>query len=131
MIIDNPIVKLDYDIAKDILCVEWPNVHDYSISETTYVLDTIVSTIRYYDIKSLLTDTRKGIIGITSQQYLEIIFKFAQDLAKTRIEKLARVVTEETLRAQQISEVSQKANLTVPIRNFSDFDEAVAWLCQR
>ena len=128
MIIPNPVVKLHYNPAQDILSVEWPEVHDYSVGEADYVLNVVVETVKYYDVKYLLTDVRKGIVDIPEPQYKEMILKFAKGLAATRLQKLARVVTESTLREEPIREVRQKAQLAVPFKNFNSVEEAVDWL---
>lgn len=128
MIIPNPVIKLDYSPAQDILSVEWPDVHDYSISEAAYTLDAIVETVKYYDVKYLLTDTRKGIVEIPEPRYKELILKFAKDLAATRLQKIARVVTESTLREKPINEIRHEAQLAVPIKSFFNVEEAFRWL---
>jgi 6-pyruvoyl-tetrahydropterin synthase len=128
MIIPNSLIKLDYDPVLDVLSVEWPDFYYYSISEAAYTLDIIIETVKQYDVKYLLTDTRKSTVDITTSQYKEIILKFAKDLATTRLQKVARVVTESTLREKSISEVKQEAHLTVPIRNFGKLEEALQWL---
>lgn len=131
MVIPNPVVKLDYNPARDILSVEWPEVHDYSIAEAEYTLDAIVETVRCYDVKYLLTDVRKGIVDIPEPRYREMILRFAKGLAATRLQKLARVVTEVTVREEPINEVRQEARLVVPFRNFVDVEEALKWLTEK
>jgi hypothetical protein len=131
MIIPNPVIKLDYSPAQDILSVEWPDIHDYSISEAAYTLDAIVETVKYYDVKYLLTDTRKGIVEISEPRYKELILKFAKDLAATRLQKIARVVTESTLREKPINEIRHEAQLAVPIKSFFNVEEAFRWLTSK
>lgn len=131
MIIPNPIVKLDYDPARDILSVEWPDFNDYSVSEAMFILDIVIDTIKGYDVKYLLTDTRNRMVDVPDARYKEIILKFARDLSTTRLQKLARVVTENTLREKPIQEVRQESNLTIPMKNFSSAGEAIYWLTSR
>lgn len=128
MVIPNPVIKLDYDPARDVLSVEWPEVRDYTVSEAMHILDTVIETVRLYDVKYLLTDTRKSAIDIPEFEYKEIILKFAKDLATTRLYKVARVVTESTLRKVPIHEVTQQAHLSIPIQNFYSTEDALAWL---
>ncbi|PRY15532.1 hypothetical protein CLV24_102153 [Pontibacter ummariensis] len=128
MIIPNPIIKLDYNPAQDVLVVEWPDVHEYTTSQAAYTLDIIVETVKLYDVKYLLTDTRNGIIDIPEAKYKALILSFAKSLATTRLKKLARVVTASTLREKPINEVRREAQLAVPIKSFDNAEEALAWL---
>lgn len=128
MIIPNPIVKLEYDPVRDVLSVEWPEIRDYTVSEAVYILNTVIETVRRYDVKYLLTDTRKGTVDIPEHQYREIIVKFARDLATTRLQKIARVVTESTRREGLIHEVTNQAHLSIPIHNFYSMEDALSWL---
>lgn len=128
MIIPNRVVKLDYDPAKDVLSVEWPDFRDYSISEAVHILDIVVETLRLYDVKYLLTDTRNRMMNVPDSRYKDIILKFAKDLTATRLQKLARVVTESTVREKPINEVKREANLSIPMQNFYTVEEAFNWL---
>ncbi|WP_162056434.1 hypothetical protein [Pontibacter pamirensis] len=131
MVIPNPVIKLDYDPARDVLSVEWPDVHDYMKSETVYTLDKVVEVIKLYDVKYLLADTRKGVVDISEPEYKEIILKFARGLAETRLRKIARVVTGSTLREGPIHEVTKQAHLLIPMRNFYSTEDALGWLTSR
>lgn len=131
MIIPSPLIRLDYNPTTDILSVEWPDVHEYSVSEAEHVLDIVVQTARRYDVKYLLTDTRRGVVDVPEQRYRELILGFARNLSTTRVRKLARVVTRETLRESAISQVTQQTGLAVPIRSFYSTEEAMDWLISR
>lgn len=100
MIIPNPLVKLDYNPAEDVLAVVWPDFRDYAVSEAVHILDIVLDTLRCYDVKYLLTDTRGRMVDVPDTQYKEIILNFAKGLATTRLRKLARVVTESSLREE-------------------------------
>ncbi|MFD3001358.1 hypothetical protein ACFS7Z_13370 [Pontibacter toksunensis] len=128
MIIPDPVVKLDYDPARDVLFVAWPDFSEYTVSEAEYVLSVVIETVRTYDIKYLVTDTRNRMVQVPDSRYKAIILQFAKDLVGTRLQKLARVVTESTAREKPISEVRQETNLTIPMRNFGSVEEAMDWL---
>jgi hypothetical protein len=127
MIIPNPVLKLDYDPAIDVLSIDWPDFREYSISEVIYVLDSVIETIKNYDIKYLLTDTRKGIVEMSDDKYKKLALNFAVNLKSTRLKKLARIVNTNTLREQTVKDVSQQAQLTIPIKNFDKKDLALDW----
>lgn len=128
MIIPNKLIKLDYNPARDVLSVEWPDFYYYSASEAAYTLNIIVETVRQYDVKYLLTDTRKSTVDIPQPEYKEIILRFARDLTTTRLRRLARVVTDSTRRLKPIREVRQEAQLEVELRDFYSVEEALDWL---
>lgn len=128
MIIPNNLIKLDYDPAWDVLSVEWPDFHYYSVSEATYTLDIIVEAVRLYDVKRLLIDNRKSTVDIPESEYKEAILRFAKDLALTRLRKIARVVPESALGERLIRGVRQEAHLDVEAENFATIDEALGWL---
>ena len=131
MIIPNPVIKLDYSPANDILSVEWPDVHEYSVSEAEFTFDVIVETIRLYDVKYLLTDTRKGIVEVAEPRYKEMILRFARGLAATRLQKVARVVTKSTLREKAVNEARQQAQLAAQVKSFYNAVEAFQWLTSK
>ncbi|WP_347158985.1 hypothetical protein [Pontibacter chitinilyticus] len=128
MIIPNPIVKLDYNPSKDVLVVVWPDFNEYAVSEAMFVMDAVIETIRHYDVKYLLTDTRNRMISIPDAVYKEMMLKFTRDLAATRLQRMARVVTESSRREKPISEVRQEANLGIPMQHFYSVEEALDWL---
>ncbi|AKD04151.1 hypothetical protein POKO110462_19660 [Pontibacter korlensis] len=128
MIIENPVLRLDYNPATDVLHVEWPDVKEYTVAEAEYAIESIVSTLRLYDIKYLLADTRKGVVEIPQERYKTIITNFAVSLVATRVRKLARVVPDLSLRAQAIQEVKQETQLKVEIQTFMNVEEATQWL---
>lgn len=131
MVIPNPVIKLNYDPARDVLSVVWPDVHDDMMSETMYILDTIVESVKLYDIKYLLIDARKGVISIPVHAYKAIMLKFTWDLEATSLQKLARVVTAGSQRERQINEVTQEILLPVPIMSFYSVEDALGWLTSR
>ena len=90
-----------------------------------------METVRQYDVKYLLTDTRKSTVDIPKSDYREIILKFAKDLATTRLRKIARVVTDSTRRLKPIREVRQQAQLEVEIKDFYSVEEALDWLASK
>jgi nucleotide-binding universal stress UspA family protein len=131
IIMPNPLVKLDYSPAEDVLSVAWPDFSDYAVSEAVHILDIVLDTLRCYDVKYLLTDTRGRMVDVPDTKYKEIILNFAKGLAKTRLQKLARVVTESSLREEPINQVRQETHLTIPLRNFYSVEEAFGWLTSK
>ncbi|GHA81321.1 hypothetical protein [Pontibacter akesuensis] len=131
MIIPSPVIRLDYNPATDVLSVEWPDVREHSLGEAEHLLDVVVQAVRLYDVRYLLTDTRKGVVDVPEQRYRELLLRFTRSLAATRVRKLARVVTVDTLREGPISQVTRESALAVPIRSFYSTEEALGWLTSK
>lgn len=127
MIIPNKLIKLEYDPTKDILFVEWPDFTYYAIPELHHILDNIIETIRHYDINFLMLDARSTAVTISQEDYDSIAQKFARNLMKTRIKKVARLITDDPGREKQVKELKEGIRLAVDIKSFSTVDEALAW----
>ncbi|MFC6996849.1 STAS/SEC14 domain-containing protein [Rufibacter roseus] len=127
MIISHKILHLEYDPTRDILFVEWPNFNQYALPELHYILDSLVETIRNYDISNLLVDARNTVVAINTQQYEEISGQFAKALVSTRLKKLARIVTDSTVREKQVQNFGKQANFSFEIQSFASQEEAMAW----
>lgn len=131
MIIPSPVIRLDYEPATDVLSVEWPDVHEHSLGEVEHVLDVVAQAARLYDVRYLLADTRRGIVTVPEQRYRELLLRFAGSLAATRVLKLARVVTAETLREDATRQAMREAALSVPVKSFHSTEEALRWLTSK
>jgi hypothetical protein len=51
----------------------------------------MVDTVRHYDVKRLLLDTRKTVIAVSEEENREVTSQLASNLAKTPLQKLARI----------------------------------------
>lgn len=127
MIIPNKLIKLEYDPSKDILFVEWPDFEYYSLSELHNILENIVDTIRHYDINYLLLDARTTVVTIKEADYNQIAVKFAQDLMKTRLKKVARLSTQDANREKLVVNLLENTRLSVEFESFNTVDEALSW----
>lgn len=127
MIIPNSLINLEYDPTKDILFVEWPDFDYYSLSELHNILENIVDTVRHYDINYLLIDSRTTVVSIKDSDYNEIAVKFAQDLMKTRVKKVARLSTDDMSRENMVIDLKEKTRLSVAFESFQTVDEALDW----
>lgn len=128
MVIPHPVVRLDYNPVTDILLFQWPELTYYTESEADFVLKAVLDAIRSYDVRYLLVDTRKDSVKIDSSLYKEIKLKFFSGLNRTRLKKLARVVSAETGREDLIKEVIQQTHCTIPLLNFYNMEAAINWL---
>ncbi|WP_026463277.1 hypothetical protein [Adhaeribacter aquaticus] len=126
------LIKLDYDPASDILEVEWPEISKAPVAEITYSLQIFIDTLRHYDIKYLLIDASNNRTEVDNGAYKQMVLKLSQDLANTRLQKLARLESFNPLREEKVKtlsqEVDKKFTRRYAFQNFSDKNEALNWL---
>ncbi|WP_114777431.1 hypothetical protein [Botryobacter ruber] len=127
MIIPSPLITLDYNPAKDVLIVEWPDIQEFSITEVKHSLQDIINTVKFYDVKNLLVDSRKAVIGVSKEEYTTIASGFIKELSGTRIQKVARLESNNKVKEAQVKEISPLIT-AIAFQNFSDFNEALRWL---
>jgi hypothetical protein len=134
MVIHNGIIKLDYNPATDILATSMPDVTQFGLSEVSFCLGLIVESVTNYDIKLLLLDSSKSVVEVEDEAYKTVVTRFAQDLIRTRLQKIARIATENTKReeksAQVATEIRQGLNLQIKYKNFTNEAEALDWLLE-
>lgn len=132
LLYQNGLIKLDYDPGKDILCVQYPDLHEYLLPEISHSVNVIVETVRNYDIKSLLLDGRQTIVTTPPEYGREIALQLAAGLARTRLQKLARLESfnpeVEKRAVANVQAVQTKIAPPFELKNFTDEDQARAWL---
>jgi len=128
MLIPNKFITLDYDPSTDILFIEWPNIHDYSLAELKFILDELVTTIKNYDIKKVLADSTKSIVTMPDEEYNAVLKQLALDLLSTRLEKFARLTTGQGYREEAVANGVTVVGDQFAIQNFEALPEALEWL---
>jgi hypothetical protein len=128
MIIPNKFIKLEYSPTTDVLLIEWPNIQDYSLPEIRYILQDIVSNVKNYDIKKILADTRKSVIQVDAAAYGDVLNQLAADLMTTRLEKFARLSTQDKTREKIVKQAGALVAGTIQFKNFDNSREALEWL---
>lgn len=125
---DNSLIRLNYNPATDILDVDCPDFHPLIMADVKEAFNIIVDTVKHYDVKRLVIDSSKAVIDTSDREHREVMVKFARDLMGTRLQKLARVGTQDTLRETSVSKAKEDAAFSIAFQNFSDKAAAVAWL---
>jgi predicted HAD superfamily phosphohydrolase YqeG len=128
MIIPHKLLLLEYDPTIDVLFVEWPDFNHYALPELHFTLESLVEIIRSFDIKNLLVDATKTVVAIEQEDYEEISGKFAQDLLTTRLQKLARLVSNSAVREKHVANFRKKSNFSFAFESFATKEEAMSWL---
>ncbi|MGV3541072.1 MAG: hypothetical protein ACO1OQ_14750 [Rufibacter sp.] len=128
------LVDLKYEVTKDILAFRWPTLQPDNLVELENACQKIIDTINHYDIKRLLVDSRSYAIEITDQKYKQIVSDLGKAMARTRLEKIARLTAaqglgEQEQKAQAVySEVVEEIRFQIPCKNFETEGAAMAWL---
>lgn len=130
MIIPSTLIRLDYNPAKDVLSVEWPDVQFYALDKVRHILKEVIDTVRYYDVKRLLIDARNSITGIDYEDYVALATDFGIQLTLTRLEKVARIESTSNQREKHVQHISEKNSFhaAVAFKNFPDEVTAITWL---
>ena len=128
MIIPSVLLKLDYTPSTDILAVEWPDVHSYTLNEVKDTLTEILNTIRHYDVKRLLIDAKSTVVSVGQEEYATISSAFSQKLLTTRLEKLARLESASSAREAQVKEMIKNNTSRIAFKSFTSREEAYNWL---
>jgi hypothetical protein len=128
MIIPNKFIKLEYSPTTDVLFIEWPNIQEYSLPEIRYILQDVVSNVKNYDIKKILADTRNSNIGVDAAAYADVLNQLARDLMTTRLEKFARLSTQDKNREKIVKNAGALVVGAIEFKNFENAEEALEWL---
>ena len=130
MIIPNKFLKLDYNPACDVLSVEWPNMHDYTMPEVSYIIDEVIEAVRSYDVKRILADTRQSKVTVPMDEYANVINLLALQLATTRLQKFAKLNTGNADREAVSTNAAALVVGSIAFRSFDEISEAIAWLIE-
>ncbi|WP_266205257.1 hypothetical protein [Pontibacter kalidii] len=128
MIIPNKLIKLDYNPTTDVLFIEWPNMHDYSLPEMKFLMEEIIASVKHYDIKRILADSRRSHITLDHATYGQLISNMALMLQTTRLQKFARLTTTELNRETIASQAAALVKDSIQYQSFDDAAVAMAWL---
>ncbi|WP_242919956.1 hypothetical protein [Pontibacter liquoris] len=126
------LIELHYEVASDILTVRWPDLTGASLSEVTYSFKMLTDTLKHYDIKRLLVDSRRNTVEVPEETYLNLMTKFTHELLATRLVKFARLKATDPVREKKTEDATELVNsmIVIPIafKNFSDEESARRWL---
>lgn len=128
MIIPNKFLKLDYNPSTDVLFIEWPNMHDYTLPEVKYIINEVVEAVKSYDIKRILTDTRNSLVTMSMDAYGTVINELALELATTRLQKFAKLHSHNPEREAVSENAAALVIGSIQYSAFETVDEAMEWL---
>src|SRR5688572_13274413 len=124
----NSLMQLDFDPAKSLMVVNWPNFEAYSLADTKLALSRLINTVKNYEVKKLLVDATNARIGVGPEEYEEIVRHFSALLTETPLEMIARVMTTDPDRETRAKNMEQHLPGNIRLQNFGNVSEAKAWL---
>lgn len=127
------LIELNYDVATDILTAKWPDMMNFTTAEIRFAFKKIVDTLKHYDIKKLLVDSRSNVVEITDEAYTVLALEFTRDLKTSRVKKVARLQTLDPAREKRAAHVTQQvqAQLQSGEQRYGSFptvQSALEWL---
>lgn len=126
------LIELNYEVTSDILSVKWPDMSNSSFSEIEHSINKLVETLKHYDIKKLLIDGRGTNLEVADEDHRALAHRFAQELQETRLQKLARLASENKQLEKKSQEIGAKVQESIPlpfvIQTFSAEPDALRWL---
>src|SRR5688500_3020790 len=132
ILLQNSILKLDYNPATDILEIDYPDLHGFLVLEIKHNINALVDIIKNYDIKKVLLDSTKTVISVSEEESKQVATYLAAGLVQTRVQKVAREQTQitnvETTAQFNISHIQASLSLPFQLKNFTSKADAIAWL---
>lgn len=126
------LLELIYDPASDILTVKWPNLVDVPAMVIQHSFAKLIDSINHYHISKLLLDSSGTVTNVPDAEYKPLAMKLTMDLAATRLQKIARVVSGDPQRETRAKEYNQefvsKIAFNFKSKEFNDKESALRWL---
>jgi hypothetical protein len=132
ILLQNSILKLDYNPATDILEIDYPDLHGFLVLEIKHNINALVDIVKNYDIKKVLLDSTKTVISVSEEESKQVATYLAAGLVQTRVQQVARVQSHstnvETTAQGNIRHIQASLSLPFQLKNFTSKADAIAWL---
>ncbi|WP_162426828.1 hypothetical protein [Pontibacter pudoricolor] len=126
------LIELKYDVVQDILFLRWPDMSGMTMPEIEFSLKKLIDTLRHYDIKNLLIDSRESKADLDKEEHRALMLRFSEYLTSTRLKKMARLATTDLHRENvvdhAVEEATNRLGITFEFRNFADEAGALKWI---
>lgn len=126
------LIELDYEVKTDILKVRWPDINHTTLPVLQYSFTKLIDTISHYHITRLLIDSQGSKGEYVGEDYKAAVLQLTKQLAATRLQKIARVVSNDANREARTQAYTKefKAQVIMSLQNkdFNDEASARAWL---
>lgn len=135
ILFSNSYFKLDYEASGDILFVTLPDMSTAGLSEAEQCFEIMVEHVKNYHVHNLLLDSSKAVVEVDDAAYHRLIYQVSMLLKKTRLQKVARIVSNmtrlEKMAVQVQGEVLKSQPETYQIQNFTSKELALEWLTDK
>ncbi|TPE41047.1 hypothetical protein [Pontibacter mangrovi] len=132
ILFENSIVVLAYSPATDIVEIKYPDLHGYLLPEIKHTIRNMVQVIKNYDVKRVLLDSTRTHVSVSDEESREVATFLATELAKTRVERVARLKSAsdrvEKLAVANMGVIKLSGSIPFLLENFTTKEEAMAWL---
>jgi len=132
ILLDNFLVKIDYNPATDIAIIDYPDLFDFELPEVQHSLELLAETIKNYDVSKVLIKPTRTTPERSQEEGGEIAAYLATKLKEAHVKKMARLrspysaVDANAHKSVQLAEISQA--LPTQVRFFKNKSAAMEWL---
>jgi hypothetical protein len=132
LLLKENLVELHYDVTSDLLSMKWPELTGLTISQIQHSLRKVIDTLKHYDVKHFLVDSRDNLLEVSAQEHRDVRYQFSADLRTTRVSKMARIASTNLSRGdrthQVAREIAKDMNFNLQYQEFDDEEAALSWL---
>jgi hypothetical protein len=130
IVYQNSLITLTYFQEADILSVTWPNPKPYSSAEVQESITKVFETIKNYNCRKLLIDASGAEISMENEEFRRVLSDFVSELSNLGIQKLARIITSDLEREENISNFHNKLSIPYKFYDISNRQQALNWLME-
>ena len=132
ILLDNFLIKIDYNPATDIAIIDYPALFDFELPEVQHSIELLTETIQNYNVSKILIKPTRTTPERSQEEGGEIAAYLAEKLKKAQVKKMARVqsnyseVEENACKSAQLLEASR--SIRTQVRFFRGKPAAMEWL---
>lgn len=132
---ENGFIKLDYNPSTDVLYVKCPDIYEQELLFIHKAIRVVVEAVASHGIKNFVLDASRTEMDMSSENHGIVMAHFASDLVATGLQKLARIVSEDTAREKRVEAFVkafyEEEKPTIGFRNFTSKAAAIDWITGR
>ena len=119
-----------YDVKNDLVFVKWPTIETIYLPEIMHSVSKLVQNVTNYNVRHLLIDASLSQNLASHEEANQVIYLLTEGLAKSRLEKLARVESSNVNREMMLRQMVIEMNQQYPFetRFFREVAAARRWM---
>lgn len=129
------LLVLQYEPSTDNVVVKWPDLLDVPNAVIEHSFSKLIQNINNYHITKLLLDSRGSRSNVPDEEYKPLALQLIMGLASTRIQKIARLISNDPARETRAKNYSQevqtKMHFNFKSQEFEDQESAMTWLTSK